>query len=88
MEPGQQKCKCKRCGKCCREQRDHWKQTEFKHPIIEMLRNLHPNFRCPEHCLMLRMEGDVAVCMLQELFGYEAKPEVCREYFCEEIKNG
>jgi len=64
-----------------------WEKSEMvqKHPLLKLLIGVKPlqDTVSIKHCLMLRMEGKTAVCMLQEFFGYDAKPDICKEYFCE-----
>ena len=38
-------------------------------------------------CDMLLFEDDKAICMLQKYFGWEVKPRICRNFFCDKVKN-
>ena len=38
----------------------------------------------PNGCQALRFDGNVAVCTIQELYGYDAKPEQCKNWICKE----
>lgn len=77
----------KRCGKCCKGiPSGVWKETTYQYPLLDILKKA--NFPPSTDCDMLRMDGDIAVCMLQELFGYEAKPEDCKTTFCKDAIDG
>jgi hypothetical protein len=71
---------CVKCGKCCLEG-DHWQRSQH-HAIVAMVeawkltgRKFAKGVRCLWH--------QDNKCMIEYVFGNEAKPETCKEYFCD-----
>ena len=81
---------CKRCGRCCVEVgRTFWKNGNYeKYPELNEWANDgdHEDGGLP--CEMLSFGYDaevperknVAICLIEALYGRDAKPKVCREY--------
>lgn len=74
---------CKRCGNCCIDVgRTWWKNGNYKRinqALYDLSRNGdHEDGGKP--CEMLRFQDGEAVCQIQENWGYDAKPEVCRDH--------
>jgi len=77
---------CQRCGKCCSRNGDFWWDSE--HPFIKALHNnlTTRGIECADEnaCLfyaMLEKEGKIVkVCMIEEFFGRQWKPQVCKDY--------
>ena len=74
--------KCKRCGKCC-HRGDFWQLSE--HPKVKSFANEFSIHEEDGPCLMFRPErGSIkSYCLIEKLLGYDAKPNVCKEYNCE-----
>ena len=70
---------CIRCGKCC-DMGTIWVNSE--HPLIKRVAAYlkTDDFDDGGLCDMLMLEKGKAVCWIQKYLGYEAKPDVCREY--------
>lgn len=70
---------CERCGKCC-EMGTIW--VNSVHPLIKVAATYleADDFDDGGPCDMLIFEKGKAVCLIHKYLGYEAKPEVCREY--------
>jgi len=73
---------CKRCGQCCiAVGRTFWVHGDFAdYPELKRLSDAVTEFDDCLPCAMLQMKDGVASCKIQELYGYDAKPDVCREY--------
>ncbi len=74
---------CKRCGRCCIDVgRTFWKTGSYED--IEELNKLAHNGDHEDNglpCEMLSFDCDrTAVCRIQEIYGYDAKPTVCKEH--------
>ncbi len=70
---------CKRCGKCC-HRGDFWWASD--HPLLVAI-HLASDITCHEkgECLMLDSGNG---CMIETYLGRDAKPDVCKEYDCED----
>ena len=76
---------CKRCGHCCMSVgREFWMHGDYEnkpqYPWL-CLQAQH----CEDQgdnlpCRMLILIDGVAMCLIHETYGYEAKPEVCKDY--------
>jgi hypothetical protein len=69
---------CQQCGRCCRElvEKDFWRQaklTREQKEILEQKKNP------PEKGCEMLMD-DTGECLIHKLFGYNAKPDLCRNY--------
>ena len=74
---------CKRCGNCCIDVgRTWWKNGNYEGvnaALNDLARNGdHEDGGKP--CEMLRFQDGKAVCQIHELWGYEAKPQVCKDH--------
>lgn len=73
---------CKRCGNCCVDVgRTFWKVGKYTAiPYLDSLQNNgdHEDNGLP--CEMLSFNGKKAVCGIHKIYGYEAKPEVCKQH--------
>ncbi|KKK95219.1 hypothetical protein LCGC14_2675050, partial [marine sediment metagenome] len=72
------KASCHRCGKCCIEVAV---SMEWKRGFYDNRLKIHSK---PKGCQALRFDKDIAVCTIQELYGYDAKPEQCKNWKCKE----
>jgi len=76
---------CKRCGKCC-YLGNYWQGSSD--PLIkelaERFRVSGRRFKMNTKCLFFDEEDKV--CLIQSIFGYDAKPEECKKYLCEDAK--
>jgi hypothetical protein len=74
--------KCKQCGNCCIDVgRTFWKNGDYKNiPTLDKLRKNGDSEDGGLPCEMLGFRGGLAVCFIQQLFGYDAKPDVCKEH--------
>ena len=75
---------CEQCGKCCEKSgRFYWQDSPIadKNPLLILVKRLTAKSNDTGRCLMLRYDDEGrAYCILQEVFGYEAKPKKCCEY--------
>lgn len=75
---------CQRCGKCCETQGSFfWTSSPLANtnPILILIKKITDGWRDERPCLMLRYDDKgIAYCILQEVFGYEAKPKYCQGY--------
>lgn len=74
---------CKRCGNCCADVgRTFWKVGNYADiPELKAMQynGDHEDNGLP--CEMLSYDGGgKAVCGIHEIYGYEAKPEVCKQH--------
>ena len=79
---------CRQCGNCCIDVgQTWWKNGDYENIPILNRRKKHGDYEdggLP--CEMLRFRNGLAMCQIQEWFGYEAKPEVCRDHDGDEIR--
>jgi len=68
---------CQQCGKCC-DMGTIWVNSE--HPLVRAAGKAVTDFRDGGSCDMLVYINGKAVCLIHKYFGYDAKPEVCRDY--------
>jgi hypothetical protein len=68
---------CKKCGKCC-HRGDFWWISPNE--LIRRFANSNIDHREEGSCRML--SGNK--CLIEKYLGRDAKPEVCKEYDCEE----
>ena len=75
---------CRRCGKCCKNG-DFWRGSSY--PDIKSFATSMGLYqdRDEDHidsgdCLMLKFEGEMAVCLIEKHLGREFKPQVCKDY--------
>lgn len=76
---------CKRCGQCCMAVgREFWLHGGYENkPEYPWLYKLAMKLEDPGDglpCRMLVLIDGVAMCSIQETFGYDAKPQVCKDY--------
>ena len=73
---------CKRCGMCCQDVgRTFWKVGDYRQwPQLEAIARNGDHEDNGEPCEMLRFVDGQAVCQIEEYYGREAKPRVCRMY--------
>lgn len=81
---------CMRCGGCCMEVGPMFWSAAYllsKHEDSVFLNDLAAGFpdgyseAHPDgQCMMLRIKGGLATCLLEKHFGRELKPKACREY--------
>jgi len=81
---------CWRCGGCCMEVgplfwnaayllskcEDSAFLSDFADGFPDVYSKANPNGQC----MMLRIKGGLATCLLEKHFGRELKPKACREY--------
>jgi len=70
---------CKQCGECCRKAGNVWKQS----PVIEnhlLLKAMMKYKTDNNECLMLGEKDGKAICILHEVYGYDAKPAKCKRF--------
>lgn len=70
---------CRRCGLCCWNGfsgRYAWKESNRAMDVTDKMKI--NKF----HCEML---GN-GFCNLEKVFGYDAKPQGCKDYFCHKVK--
>ena len=61
--------------------RTFWRNGDFsKFPELKRLADITESGGEGLPCQMLEMTAGVASCKIQRLFGWVAKPEVCRDY--------
>lgn len=74
--------KCQRCGACCLTiGRTFWKHGDFDDiPELKEKANDGVSIDFGVPCEMFELRGEIGVCLIQERYGYEAKPEPCKEY--------
>ena len=83
---------CERCGNCCIDVgRTFWKNGNYE-DVDSALNDLANNgdyedgekpcemLKFLDGCEMLRLKHGLAVCLIQEIYGYDAKPDVCKEH--------
>ena len=74
---------CHRCGDCCKHQRLRFTESPLceTEPLLEAMKKyVHKYPDGP--CLMLGFEKGKAICILEKLYGKDAKPEECKKYWC------
>lgn len=73
---------CMRCGQCCISVgRGFWLHGDFAdYPELQRLAETKEDQDDGLPCEMLQMTNGVAKCKIQILYGWKAKPKVCREY--------
>jgi len=76
---------CLRCGQCCMAVgKEFWLCGDYKNkPQYKWLYELSKRVKDEGDglpCRMLLLIYSKAYCLIQLLYGYEAKPKVCREY--------
>ena len=75
--------KCKQCGNCCIDVgRTFWKNADYEN-VNAGLNELASNGDHEDNglaCEMLLFEGGKAVCLIHKLFGYDAKPDTCKDH--------
>jgi len=81
------KFECVRCGQCCISVgRTFWKNGDFSGiPELEIDARSEPYIDEGLPCEMLQMVDGLASCKIQEKYGYDMKPQVCREYPTQEL---
>ena len=77
------KMKCFNCGNCCIDVgRTWWKIGDYE-KVNAGLAELSRNGDHEDNglaCEMLLFEGGKAVCLIHKLFGYKAKPDICKAH--------
>lgn len=74
---------CKRCGKCCRHHRTLFLEASISNnPLFEAMKKYLKREPYAEdaNCLALGWDGDKAICLIELVFGKDAKPQICKEY--------
>ncbi len=76
---------CKRCGKCCanKTSTDIWLQSRLtREQIAELVKEREVPTK--GRCCMLTTRENKPTCLVHYKFGYEAKPDICKQYICKE----
>ncbi len=70
---------CKRCGDCCKyvAEKKEWKRSEIDETEKEYITGL---LEGSSGCEALTEADGVYSCLVQELYGFEAKPPGCRSF--------
>ena len=76
---------CLRCGQCCMAVgREFWLHGDYEnkpqYPWLQKLAMRLEDQGDGMPCRMLVLIDGVAMCMIHESYGYDAKPRVCKEY--------
>lgn len=74
---------CKRCGNCCIDiGRTFWKNGDYEKidSVLNDLANNSDHEDGGKPCEMLRFQDGKAVCQIHEIYGYDAKPKVCKDH--------
>ena len=73
-----------RCGKCCIKHADpdEWTKSETVKVDKELLKRERARYPDGDKswCEMLAFDGKTAICLVHKIYGYEAKPEGCKDY--------
>ena len=74
---------CKRCGQCCGDNLGDnlWKESNLNPEQLKRLEELLNPL-----CKALAVIDGVLTCRVQLHYGYDAKPDVCKNYQCKEQK--
>ena len=74
--------KCLRCGHCCMSVgREFWQHGDYdEYPKLRRLAEKYEDEGDNMPCRMLFLAFGRATCLIEEIFGYDAKPEVCKSY--------
>jgi len=73
---------CKQCGNCCIDVgRTFWKNGNFEGiPELNRRAKSGESEDGGKPCEMLKLKDGLAVCLIQQKYGYVYKPTVCREH--------
>ena len=73
---------CRRCGNCCiGVGRTYWKNGDFEqYPLLKARAKNGDHEDSGLPCEMLRFEDGLATCLIEKIYGHQAKLEVCREH--------
>ena len=82
---------CERCGACCIElvSHDKWKRSLLGESEIEMVSNIIKYLPYREKGCRALVKDDQYACLVQILFGHDAKPIDCQSFGgepCEAIR--
>jgi len=72
---------CHRCGECCNleHRKNCWLNSNINEGQKTQLEEQRQQYSNEKGCRMLVFEGNWATCLVQKLFGFEAKPKACQE---------
>ena len=75
---------CMRCGYCCMNTHDTlWLRSSLTAEqalLLKIERERYPIREDIKYCKALIFEYKRAVCLVQKLFGYDKKPEICKNF--------
>ena len=76
---------CKRCGQCCKDRGSFWHLSD--HPLIKKFNDRRRQGRSIK-LNMINEAGECLLydgfdCLIEKYLGWEAKPEICKQYNCE-----
>jgi len=76
---------CNRCGACCMGVgKSFWLHVEDEvldeHPELKSLAEQMEGDDAFAPCFMLEIKNGIATCLLEQRYGRDAKPHVCRNY--------
>ena len=73
---------CRRCGKCCWGGMDFfWRESRITDEEMAKLEKAVSK-KNSSVCWALNMKNNKANCIVEEMFGKQAKPEVCENFKC------
>ncbi len=81
---------CMRCGGCCMEVGplfwseayllSKYEESAFLNDLANGFPDIYSEANPDGQCMMLRIRGGLATCLLEKHFGRALKPKACREY--------